>query len=715
MAGREGLIDTACKSVSGDTEILIMYNGQTKCVRIGEWIDEYMNSRLDKVERRPWAQDTEVIDFLDTEEYYMPTADKHGNTSWGRVTHITRHDPGELVYEVKTQGGRIVKVIESKSLLIWNPETKTFDQKLTSQIKLGEFVPVTISLPPPPVIKTHISMEKYFPKTEYMYGTEFNKAKQMMEISMKTGLIGDKAGKSAKENFNRTKIPKGWWQENNGTSFTTPYTKKASLQRAIVRSASLKNGCIYPYHANRDNGAEFPDHFELNNEFGIFIGLFLAEGHARIKEGTVDITNNDSVIRTFVEKWFDQYGMKSSEDIKEIPQENGNIWTSSTIRGYSTLLAKFLHTSLGHKSEGKYVPDYTFNAPEEFIIGLLNGYFSGDGTVTDNAVKVTSVSHKLINGISFLCSRLGIFGHIKTVIPGSSKFPNAFPQYVYTINGKWSKIFAEKVAMIHSEKQKKLNFIIKHSRVTQHRNYDFQNNVVLDPIISIEKLDSKKYLKVYDVTIPSTNNFQIFSGQQVKNTSETGYIQRRLVKALEDVSVKYDNTVRNSRGLIIQFLYGEDGLDATFMENVHLRLLGYNSEELRELYYNSELPEEFEMIKNLQKDLVQISGSRELNSAKQDDDYYPMPVNLGRVLKYAKNIPIVKTYMSDKEIFKQVQLLNQRISEIFIPSKDPIEYSEKFRSEYATKLFRIYLCSELATMRIRDLTRGTDFIRTGRN
>ena len=125
--GREGLIDTACKLVSGDTEILIMYNGETKCVRIGKWIDEYMNSRLDKVERRPWAQDTEVIDFLDTEEYYMPTADKHGKTSWGRITHITRHDPGELVYEVKTQGGRAVKVVESKSLLIWNPETKTFN------------------------------------------------------------------------------------------------------------------------------------------------------------------------------------------------------------------------------------------------------------------------------------------------------------------------------------------------------------------------------------------------------------------------------------------------------------------------------------------------------------------------------------------------------------------------------------------------------------
>ncbi|GKF39436.1 RNA polymerase II largest subunit, partial [Tanacetum coccineum] len=35
-------------------------------------------------------------------------------------------------------------------------------------------------------------------------------------------------------------------------------------------------------------------------------------------------------------------------------------------------------------------------------------------------------------------------------------------------------------------------------------------------------------------------------------TSETGYIQRRLVKAMEDIMVKYDGTVRNSLGDVIQ-------------------------------------------------------------------------------------------------------------------------------------------------------------------
>ena len=53
-------------------------------------------------------------------------------------------------------------------------------------------------------------------------------------------------------------------------------------------------------------------------------------------------------------------------------------------------------------------------------------------------------------------------------------------------------------------------------------------------------------------------------------TSETGYVQRRLVKAMEDLNVKYDGTVRNSMGDCIQFLYGEDGMAGEFIEAQHV-------------------------------------------------------------------------------------------------------------------------------------------------
>lgn len=44
-------------------------------------------------------------------------------------------------------------------------------------------------------------------------------------------------------------------------------------------------------------------------------------------------------------------------------------------------------------------------------------------------------------------------------------------------------------------------------------------------------------------------------------TSQSGYMQRRLINALQDVRVEYDGTVRGTDGSILQFKYGDDGVD----------------------------------------------------------------------------------------------------------------------------------------------------------
>ena len=44
-------------------------------------------------------------------------------------------------------------------------------------------------------------------------------------------------------------------------------------------------------------------------------------------------------------------------------------------------------------------------------------------------------------------------------------------------------------------------------------------------------------------------------------TSQSGYMQRRLINALQDLKVEYDNTVRDTRGVIVEFRHGEDGAD----------------------------------------------------------------------------------------------------------------------------------------------------------
>ena len=63
-------------------------------------------------------------------------------------------------------------------------------------------------------------------------------------------------------------------------------------------------------------------------------------------------------------------------------------------------------------------------------------------------------------------------------------------------------------------------------------------------------------------------------------TAETGYIQRRLMKALEDLTVLYDGSVRNSESNLVQFRYGDDGLDPAAMEGRDGRPLAFVRELL---------------------------------------------------------------------------------------------------------------------------------------
>ncbi|XP_065342582.1 DNA-directed RNA polymerase I subunit RPA1 [Cloeon dipterum] len=59
-------------------------------------------------------------------------------------------------------------------------------------------------------------------------------------------------------------------------------------------------------------------------------------------------------------------------------------------------------------------------------------------------------------------------------------------------------------------------------------------------------------------------------------TSRSGYLQRCLIKHLEGLSVGYDQTVRDSDGSVIQFYYGEDGMDvskAQFMDPDQMHVL----------------------------------------------------------------------------------------------------------------------------------------------
>jgi DNA-directed RNA polymerase II subunit RPB1 len=63
-------------------------------------------------------------------------------------------------------------------------------------------------------------------------------------------------------------------------------------------------------------------------------------------------------------------------------------------------------------------------------------------------------------------------------------------------------------------------------------------------------------------------------------TSTTGYIQRRLIKGMEDLMVTYDMTVRNNKNKVIQFSYGDDSFDTVKVENQDIPIVSMSIQDI---------------------------------------------------------------------------------------------------------------------------------------
>ena len=688
MASREGLIDSSIKSVTGDTPIIIQEDGEIKQINIGDWIDKRLDNEAINVEHYT-EQEMELLKIKN--EVFIPTCDENGNVTWGEITAITRHDPGKELYEIITHGGRRVIVTESKSLLIWNDEEEKFLHTSTPDVIAGDFVPVTANLCKLDKTKEYINMVEYFSKDKYLYGTDFIKAKEMMTEAM----------------VNRDKIPCGWWEENNGNSFTLPYNSKACFQRVQTRSdiSCIMKDHIYPYSINR-NCERLPEKFQLDTENGKFIGLFLAEGNVDFGSGYVQITNTNAAILKFTRKWFKKYNIKYSE----VSKVNHISRTSTHIRGYSRMLATFLTQLVGHGAKNKYVLNDAFLASDDFIKGLISGYISGDGIITKNSIVVGSASERLIDGINMLLSRLGIFGKItKTILSANNVTDTPLPRYTIAIRSQWASKFRNIIDLIDSNKKIQIEEIII-TRQT-HWNFKLQNDVVLDKIVEINKIDVKKYPKVYDLTVPSTLNFGLANGLHVVDTAESGYVQRKLIKSMEDVLVRYDNTVRTSTGAIYQFIYGDNGIDSTKQYMHNFNIVNMGNQQLRDKYQFGDKRHDgkeyndnkfYEMMLNIRTKFRDTIRRTKLNFITLDSQFY-IPINITLIITNIKEHKQGSGKLTADYVMNKIEeiLSPENTSLVAMKKSNMLDKNYvKYRDDQLSKqLFRAVLYETLAPKR----------------
>ncbi|ROT39993.1 RNA polymerase Rpb1 [Sodiomyces alkalinus F11] len=224
---------------------------------------------------------------------------------------------------------------------------------------------------------------------------------------------------------------------------------------------------------------------------------------------------------------------------------------------------------------------------------------------------------------------------------------------------------------------------------------------------------------------PSEFFFHAMAGREglidtAVKTAETGYIQRRLVKALEDVSVKYDGTVRNSLGDVIQFLYGEDGLDAMCIEKQRMDFITVSTKKFDQRYrldvmdhnrpgeldwleYGNELVGDIEVQHLLDQEYEALQADRklirEINARRKDEEMTQLPLNIIRLIETAKRLFNVEDFqrsdLTPQDVVPAVQAMLDRMT--IVRGNDPFSRAADYD---ATILAKAHFRSRLAFKRI---------------
>ncbi|EDO14315.1 hypothetical protein Kpol_162p1, partial [Vanderwaltozyma polyspora DSM 70294] len=208
-------------------------------------------------------------------------------------------------------------------------------------------------------------------------------------------------------------------------------------------------------------------------------------------------------------------------------------------------------------------------------------------------------------------------------------------------------------------------------------------------------------------------------------TAETGYIQRRLVKALEDIMVHYDSTTRNSLGNVIQFVYGEDGIDASYIEKQSIDTIGGSNQAFEKRYRIDLMSPEHSLDTTLLESGSEIIGDVKIQSML-DEEYkqlvndrrflrnvfidgeqnWPLPVNIRRIVQNAQQtFRIDHTKPSDLTIRDVVYGVKELESKLLV-LRGKSKIIEEAQNDAIT-LFCCLLRSRLAARRVLEEYRLT--------
>lgn len=155
----------------------------------------------------------------------------------------------------------------------------------------------------------------------------------------------------------------------------------------------------------------------LDSDLGYLVGYWLGDGWIRRNSSTLDygqfgICYSSKSARScssaeHLKTILDKLGVKWSETEHAAPSSMRNI------QGYNDVFTRWLASNFGHTKDDKHLPDWIFDAPRDFLFGLIRGLVDSDGYITVKRTGVTTVqlamsTKPLMDQVVLLMQSLGL-------------------------------------------------------------------------------------------------------------------------------------------------------------------------------------------------------------------------------------------------------------------------------------------------------------------
>jgi ATP-dependent metalloprotease FtsH len=362
-------------SVTGDTPVLVRQDGHTELIEIGEFVDRFYEGAAEG--STVPVRGVETLGFEELDSKFKGSSKKFvRGSAWQGVRGVYRHRVSEI-FEIRYLGG-IMRTTGDHSVFVRTRdgikarearELKPGDVLLQLPLKVrGEYTAVHGT---PHSMRSHAFTSPAEPRFLPV-------APRDAEASARYACAVGQQGSMS--------------QAAIGTMIGVSQMTVSNWQRGQHEPRALSGNYT---------DTVLPEQIEVTAELMKLLGYYTAEGR---ENGYLEFTfgsHEPDLYGETVELGRRLFGVEPKV------QHTGD--HSTRIIFHSAALGRFFARHCGTGSHEKHVPEFIWDLPREHFEAYLTGYALGDGYVTkDGKLSVTSVSHRLIRELTWLCAMHGI-------------------------------------------------------------------------------------------------------------------------------------------------------------------------------------------------------------------------------------------------------------------------------------------------------------------